>query len=226
MRCVFWWGVVSALFMVAADDPKQVVPKLVPDLNWRPSPGDEVTVHPSDTAGCTYSHDFNEYLKLSQAKDNVGIEKMIAAGTVGKLTAGTRVLIIKDHQPPPVYRASVSGADISRQIQQDILRGPGPEYPFEVRVVDGPFRDSVRFIARSSVRKLIPEVIIIPRPKPVPKVIDPAVRARTAIDSARNLEKAGKIAGAVRSYRQVAKDFPATDSAKVALDRIKALTSP
>ena len=48
-------------------------------------------------------------------------------------------------------------------------------------------------------------------------------RAETLLRSARNLEKAGKPAGALGLYRQLFKDFPATPAAKAAAERITAL---
>jgi YHS domain-containing protein len=50
-----------------------------------------------------------------------------------------------------------------------------------------------------------------------------AVRAATWLRLGRNLEKAGKSASALKYYRQIIKECPATPSARTAAERIKAL---
>jgi len=52
-----------------------------------------------------------------------------------------------------------------------------------------------------------------------------AARAATMLKSAGNLERAGKVPGAVEHYRRIAKDFPGTAAAATAAARLKALGS-
>lgn len=61
------------------------------------------------------------------------------------------------------------------------------------------------------------------RHEPVAKPIDPSIRAETMLRSAMNLEKAGKIPGALSFYRQITKDFPGTPQAQSAEERIEVL---
>ena len=52
-----------------------------------------------------------------------------------------------------------------------------------------------------------------------------AARAATALRLAQNLEKTGKSAAALKSYKQIVKDYPKTATARVAAERIKAIES-
>lgn len=61
------------------------------------------------------------------------------------------------------------------------------------------------------------------RSRPTQKPVDAAARAATALKSAQNLERAKKTTGALNLYRQLVKDYPASDEAKVAAGRITAL---
>ena len=68
-----------------------------------------------------------------------------------------------------------------------------------------------------------------PAPKPDAKSQAPdklAAKAATALRFAQNLEKSGKSAAALKSYKQIVKDYPGTPSARVASQRIKAIESP
>jgi hypothetical protein len=55
------------------------------------------------------------------------------------------------------------------------------------------------------------------------KPADPAQRAATILQGAKNLEKAGKTQPAIESYCRIVKDFPETSSAKAATARLKEL---
>ncbi len=68
-----------------------------------------------------------------------------------------------------------------------------------------------------------------PTPKPDAKGQAPdklATKAATALRLAQNLEKSGKSAAALKSYKQLVKDYPHTTSAHVASQRIKVIESP
>jgi hypothetical protein len=54
----------------------------------------------------------------------------------------------------------------------------------------------------------------------------PATLAGTLLKLGQNLEKSGKTTAALGYYRRVANDFPATEAAKTATARIKALDRP
>jgi YHS domain-containing protein len=65
-------------------------------------------------------------------------------------------------------------------------------------------------------------------PKPDAKAQAPdklAAKAATALRLAQNLEKSGKSAAALKSYKQIVKDYPKTATARVAAERIKAIES-
>ncbi len=92
-----------------------------------------------------------------------------------------------------------------------------------MRVLDGQYKDSLRFVVREGIAKLKPETVYVPKPKPKPKPIDPAVRAGTILRSARNLERSGKVSGALSLYRQIVEEYAGTEAAKSATERIKSL---
>jgi len=52
-----------------------------------------------------------------------------------------------------------------------------------------------------------------------------AAKAATALRLAENLEKTGKSAAALKSYKQIVKDYPKTATARIASERIKAIES-
>jgi hypothetical protein len=65
--------------------------------------------------------------------------------------------------------------------------------------------------------------------KPATKAGQPekaANRAATALRLAQNLEKSGKSAAALKSYKQILKDHPGTPQARTATERIKAIEAP
>ncbi len=53
-----------------------------------------------------------------------------------------------------------------------------------------------------------------------------AAKAATALRLAQNLEKTGKSAAALKSYKQILRDYPKTATARTAAERIKAIESP
>jgi len=65
-------------------------------------------------------------------------------------------------------------------------------------------------------------------PKPDAKAQAPdklAAKAATTLRLAQNLEKTGKSAAALKSCKQIVKDYPKTATARIAAERIKALES-
>jgi len=65
-------------------------------------------------------------------------------------------------------------------------------------------------------------------PKPDAKAQAPdklAATAATALRLAQNLEKTGKSAAALKSYKQIVEDYPKTATARIAAERIKAFES-
>lgn len=52
-----------------------------------------------------------------------------------------------------------------------------------------------------------------------------AARAESKLKAAQNLEKQGKQAAAARFYREIVRDLPGTPAARLAADRLKALTA-
>ena len=65
-------------------------------------------------------------------------------------------------------------------------------------------------------------------PQPDTKAQSPdklAAKAATALRLAQSLEKTGKSAAALKSYKQIIKDYPKTATARIAAERIKAIES-
>jgi hypothetical protein len=102
--------------------------------------------------------------------------------------------------------------------------------PVEVRIIDGELAGQKRYVAEAFLAKPI-LAAEIPQRRPKPRLMQPAAKlddakahkAAALLQSARNLEKAGKLDGAAKFYRQVMKDFPDLPEAKTAADRLRSL---
>jgi hypothetical protein len=203
--------------------------------NWVPMPGDRVDVIVDGAPACNDLEAVNEALNAIQANDRAGIEQLLKSKRVEKLAKGTKVLVIANSRPAKVVSAPrfADIVDANRQMQAAML-APRPDFrklPVEVRILDGELAGEKRYIPEMYMAKLIPDPDA-PQRRAKPRLAKPAVpkpepvkadRASTLLQSARNLEKSGKVDGAVKFYRQVVKDFPDSAEAKTATERLRSL---
>jgi hypothetical protein len=238
LMAVFASVLTGAVEISAGDEPKgnpstlvaETAPEMMPDLSWRPAVGDRVTVHLPDSPALRDRATCEKYIRASNAGDADGIRELVDRKLVDRVEVGTPVLVIEPHGLPRTDTTSYSGlsADqVHSSMQDAIFRAasrPRPIVSIEGRILDGPLRGTIRFIPMGSLAKLIPKPTPYVQPvKPTPKPVDPATRAATLLQAARNLDKAGKSKAAQDSYRRIAKDFPETTSAKFATARLKEL---
>jgi TolA-binding protein len=71
--------------------------------------------------------------------------------------------------------------------------------------------------------RLKAKAALLPSSTKTPSITE---RAESLLRSAGNLEKAGKSTAAMNVYRQIAKDFPGTEQARSAAERIKVMSGP
>jgi hypothetical protein len=216
---------------VADDPPKKAAvvppaPAMIPDRNWDPNPGDQAEIFGGDAPSSQNYIGFREWAKFTEAGDAIGKNGLYDRRVVIALPMGTRVLIVKRYSPPPAPSRTMSPEDFADLAISTSLSAPAPkrQYPLEVRILDGEFKDQIRFVPEESVARMVPAPVS-PKAKPKyqPKPADPATRAATTLRSAQNLERAKKVPAALGLYRQVVRDHPGTPEAKSAAERIRAL---
>jgi hypothetical protein len=224
-----------ALVLAAGEDPVKLpgpdTPGMVRDTKWTPRPGDRAVVDLADAPAAAGMQVWNQVGKLVRANDPLGLKPFYDAGTVVKLAQGTPVLVLEFHdfRPPPAPAVTLSGADSFAQYAQEMIfaNANRPEPPpnlLEVRVLAGPHQGKAFVTEEKNVARYVEAPAAPrPRPKPAPKAVDPAGRATSLLAAARNLERAGKGAGALDFYRRVVKEHPGTPQAREAAARVKAL---
>ncbi len=213
MCCVSGWIAVAVLAggWAGADEPtteSRGTTMVVPDRSRPLIAGDRAEIYGGEAPGCRSLYDYHQIMKAITAKDDVGIREVYEGRLADRIGNRTAVLVIQDYRTP-AYR------------KQD------DEYSaaLEVRVLDGPIKDQVRFVPETMVARMRTFLKPPPEPKVEPKTIDPETRAASILKMAEGLEKAKKVPGALTLYRQVAKDYPRTKAAGKASERIKALTA-
>jgi hypothetical protein len=208
----------------AAVDPR--APAMVPDRNWDPKPGDQAEIFGGDAPSSQNYMGFREWAKFTEAGDAVGKNGLYDRRVIIALPMGTHVLVVKRYSPPPAPSRTMTPEDYADLVISSSLNPPAQrrQYPLEVRVLDGEFKDQIRFVPEESVARMVPAPVA-PKAKPKyqPRPADPATRAATTLRSAQNLEKAKKVPAALGIYRQVVQDYPGTPEAKSAAERIRAL---
>jgi hypothetical protein len=202
---------------------------MVPDRNWIPAPGDHAEIYGGDAPAAPTPGDFRLWFKYADANDVAGKNGLYARKAVVNLTLGTKVLVVKRLRPEPTITYIGDATDLGRAAIRESSGGrnlpKAGEFPLEVRVLDGEYKGQIRFVPEESVAKLVPAPAVkAARPAYFPKAADPAKVAATMLKSAQNLERAKKIPGALSIYRDVAKNHPGTPEAKVAAERIEALS--
>src|SRR4051794_36793994 len=81
--------------------PKEAIakPKTIPNPAWTPKPGDTAEVIADETPACLNENVFLNLAKSMQAKDRVGVDKVLAGRYVTKLPKGVRVLVLQARRP-------------------------------------------------------------------------------------------------------------------------------
>ena len=169
-------------------------------------------------------------MKFAAAKDPVGLDGYLKRGLVKKLSRGTVVLVLKRYktEAPTVIRP-ISPGGSPEGPSAVVLDTPVSEAdsPLEVRILDGEFKDQVRFVPERFVAELIaaprPKEAAKPRPTADLKPVTPEGLATSLLLAGEDLEKAGKIQGALEFYHRVVAEYPGTSQAKTAAERIEAL---
>lgn len=246
-------SIVAMVSVAADDPENESTAKsaeMIVDPNWTPKPGDRVETNAVAPGLSDYAA-YLKYEKHSGAHDQPEIQRMIDSKQVSRITKGTKVLIIKSYRPEkpsPVYRSGLS-ADAARRAMQASILNPQEEtgtYPVEVRILDGEFQGRVKFIPDTSVAKLIPAppvkgfALRLPgassfefkefrRPflqaerRPRGKAGDPTTRAANLLRAGQKAEKSGDVVVAVSAYWFTSKEFPGTEPAQKAIDRLAAM---
>lgn len=205
--------------MTAQEGGKAVAKShLVQDTDWYPAAGRKAEVVEDDVPASEDVGSFMMYVE-SEAKGVPLDPRWARHVVIVRLAKGTPVLVTD--APAITSYGSSNHAMIQAALDGGRRRW---DYPLTVRVLDGPSKDKVLIVPRDSVgvMKSVP-LPVPPKPKAKPRPVDPATRADTMLRSARYLEAAGKVPGAVRLYRDVARSFPGTMQASEAESRIRAL---
>ncbi len=112
---------------------------------------------------------------------------------------------------------------------EDAFSGSGDTDPAESKAgAQMADRSSMEGAGSASPQPATPEPKAKAEPKPDAQAQTPdklAAKAATALRLAQNLEKTGKSAAALKSYKQIVKDYPKTATARIAAERIKAIES-
>jgi hypothetical protein len=186
-------------------------PLMMPDPDWSPQEGQRAEMIRDGVPALGDLGRFFGYMRR--------VEGQPARHTsAARIARGTKVLILP--MPSRFYSGSA--------IEQALEPGPGRDDPLSVRILDGPLEGRSVVVPRGSVgiMRVVsaspPAPIPVPR-KSKPRPISPETRAATMLRSARNLEAAGKVPGAIRIYGDVSRDFPGTIQASEARAKIEAL---
>jgi hypothetical protein len=218
----------AVLIVVAGDEPK---PEMVPDASWVARPGDRVVAHRLDAMSGAAQPNFDSLMKFSDAGDQVGMKSLVDRKIAAPIEPGTPVLVLSV-TGLPTYRGSTSSSTLAyrQEIQDAVFRSatePKRHVCVEVRVMDGPQKDQIRFVAMEFLARLIPKPVVATakaKPKATPKPVDPASRAAILLQAAKNLERSGNVKAATEDYKRIVVDFPDTPSAKTAAIELKRLS--
>jgi hypothetical protein len=227
-------GIVIVVFSLAADKPPakppamKPAPEMVRDREWMPVPGIPGEIVHDNVPATPTLEAYQQYAIAHKAGDAAGLNEFFARNPGVRIPRGTQVLILRNLRPDgPAY--SITAADAI-----DIALNPPAQAgmsALEVRILDGELKDQKRFVPEDAVAHMIPAPVVpgrkkIQRSVPAAKPTDPALRAATLLRSARNLEAAGKSAGALTIYQQVVKEYPGTPQATMAAKQIQAIKAP
>lgn len=226
--------------------------KYVPDPSYRPSPGDYAVLfeanpsveRPGGVLACRDWVQFDAYLRSHSARDYVGVVKMLAAGDVVEVRAGTRVKVIEVIATTAVVRV-FEGRDVGKKLWARtscvVQLVPNPLYsPIEgetaatllaeaVRLekagdLDGAASayDRVTIYFRDTAEGLTAAGWIKLAEKKAAEKLQADAPARL-LKIAGDLERGGKRVGAAGRYRELVKLHPSSPEATEAKARLAAL---
>jgi hypothetical protein len=243
----------AALALLAADEPMAPAPSeanpavMVPDPAYVPKAGDTLPVPLDSIPAATDRATLAKYAQHAEAHDEAGTRPLLESQAVVLLPRDTRLLVIKRHDFRPSAGARVfrSGAAMRRSLQADILDANDPSFPpnvLEVRVLDGPRADQVRFVFEKSLPNLIPRrfpngyllrsdgdlinkpfprIALEPARRPGSPPPPPAVRAANMLRIAQRYERAGDIGATIYALSAIEHEFPGTEEAATAVKRLQ-----
>lgn len=182
------------------------------DPAFRPIPGargvvayrDLATSKPIPVLSFTDPFALATFLRAADVGDAYGEAETLRDGTMVRLASGTDVLVIGEGLIP----VKLGGAE--------------KLVPYlEARILEGPHAGRKLLVNLPAVKRLLPLEGESPRPEERPVRLQ--AHAETLLRSGRNLEASGKLEGARAFYARVVKEYPGTDSARTAQDRLRAI---
>lgn len=221
--------------MIGADAPKRIV-----EPRWEPSPGDRAETRMTTVAASSLSV-LQQVEKFRRASDEKGLEAFLKNGTLATLPKGVGILIIKRHDFRPRPGPSRFLGDLesaNRDAITSALSGPPKEPPpniLEVRILDGKFKDQLRFVPEEDIWQLIapptPKRLVTPGmngnddtfsvPDAAAKTlgspeIPTAERPVWLLEQAKRGERRKDLILAVMAYFFLATDYPDTKDGQTA----------
>ena len=141
---------------VQAPPPRDAAKKpMVQDPSWVAAPGKTGHVLAKVTLAAISYSAFNDCIKCLAATDKTGLDQLLEQKLASEVTFGTSVLVIKTYKPE--RSSSVSSSSSAAKRIQSGVGGPAVFYPIEVRVLDGPLKGEIRFIAEENIGLLVPD---------------------------------------------------------------------
>jgi hypothetical protein len=220
----------------ASQEPaKQASPEEAPKKVGMPGtgrvlrPGEEAGVVDNDTPAATSAGYLELVIKAKAANDQIGIEQLAKSSTGYLLPAGTRVRVIKVNYGKV---ETVSSEAFARELRAG---GYGVQLETtEIRILEGPLKDKAFFVPIASLGQLRvppPDPAVIAREKreakeaadKLAKAKALAERPNTMLRLAKNYEKNRNTKAALDAYRKIVAEYPASEAANDAAERIKAL---
>ncbi len=242
-------GAGIALLLFGMDDPGAIalrellpVEERIPDPSFSPEPGARLKLENADVPAAKTAESLGLLMKHVGAGDRVGVDRLLKGGSAMTLPKGTGLLVLESLRPKrsrPPLRAGLSGADVARHIQSDILNAAMDknDYPVEARITDGPRKDQVVYVPESFLgqTKLRPPPSMFKhvisrktskfREFKRPALSDPPAsredKATAYLAEGQRLERRGEIADAVGAYWFTMLDFKDLAQAKEAALRLK-----
>jgi hypothetical protein len=137
---------------VAKAGPKGA--KKVLDPTWRLNSGDQAEIAVSGVIAGAEQYSLVEVLKLYRARDRAGLDEMEKNGTAMSLEKGTSILIIRSlrteadiaKENRPSSSRTLSGSSLGSAVQSGVSAPDTTEYPFEIRILDGKYKDKTGWL--------------------------------------------------------------------------------
>lgn len=233
--------VVAMVAGVASGGAEPPAEDLLPDRSWTPEPGDTGVVYPDRDRSTTFaSKDVFAYLamvKAVNARDDVGISELRSQGQVMMVPAHTRFLVIARHTGA-IVTGGINAVEVrflegehkdqvawipEFDVTRMIPRRQPTEFELELRKTGSERSEAEQRKAKERADAYEAISRQVREEAEADAARKRSLRAATTLRSAANLEKAGKIPGAIGLYRGIVKDYPGTPQAEAASARIAAL---